>query len=195
MTFFKISLRAILLVACIAVLIPGANAQYRAGVQGSVVDSQGASVSGALVTLKNQETNISKQFTTGDDGVYSFTGLPPAQYTIIVEKQGFKKKTIDKVAISAEETRGINVTMDVAAAAGDSALADRTWVLLTEAPEGGWGLSGHANTNGELVSAARAQIAQPSRSSHSVSTSPYAQAGLYDRVEVHTWRFGGRPKN
>jgi len=47
--------------------------------------------------------------------------LPPAQYTIIVEKQGFKKKTIDKVAISAEETRGINVTMDVAAAAGRKA--------------------------------------------------------------------------
>jgi phenylpyruvate tautomerase PptA (4-oxalocrotonate tautomerase family) len=48
----------------------------------------------------------------------------------------------------------------IAAAAGDAALAGRTWVLLTEAPEGGWGLSGHANTNGELVSAARAQIAE-----------------------------------
>jgi phenylpyruvate tautomerase PptA (4-oxalocrotonate tautomerase family) len=48
----------------------------------------------------------------------------------------------------------------VAAAAGDPTLADRTWVLLTEAPDGGWGLSGHANTNEELVSAARAQIAE-----------------------------------
>ena len=48
----------------------------------------------------------------------------------------------------------------VAAAAGDPSLADRTWVLLTEAVEGGWGLAGHANTNGELVAAARAQIAQ-----------------------------------
>ena len=48
----------------------------------------------------------------------------------------------------------------VAAAAGDPALADRTWVLLTEAPEGGWGLWGHAHTNAELVTAARAQIAE-----------------------------------
>jgi phenylpyruvate tautomerase PptA (4-oxalocrotonate tautomerase family) len=48
----------------------------------------------------------------------------------------------------------------VAAAAGDPTLADRTWVLLTEAPDGGWGLAGHANTNAELVSAARAQIAE-----------------------------------
>ena len=44
-------------------------------------------------------------------------------------------------------------------AAGDPALANRTWVLLTEAPDGGWGLWGHAHTNDELVAAARAQIA------------------------------------
>ena len=48
----------------------------------------------------------------------------------------------------------------VAEAAGDPSLAERTWVLLTEAPEGGWGLAGHANTNAELVAAARAQIAE-----------------------------------
>ena len=48
----------------------------------------------------------------------------------------------------------------IAKAAGDPALAGRTWVLLTEAPQGGWGLSGHANTNDELVRAARAQIAE-----------------------------------
>ncbi|MEA2494885.1 MAG: hypothetical protein QOJ29_2796, partial [Thermoleophilaceae bacterium] len=39
----------------------------------------------------------------------------------------------------------------VARAAGDDTIIDRTWVLLTEAPDGGWGLSGHANTNAELV--------------------------------------------
>ena len=48
----------------------------------------------------------------------------------------------------------------VAAAANDPTLVDRTWVLLTEAVEGGWGLHGHANTNAELVTAARAQIAE-----------------------------------
>jgi len=48
----------------------------------------------------------------------------------------------------------------VAAAAGDPSLTGRTWVLLTEAVEGGWGLAGHANTNAELVDAARAQIAE-----------------------------------
>jgi phenylpyruvate tautomerase PptA (4-oxalocrotonate tautomerase family) len=48
----------------------------------------------------------------------------------------------------------------VAEAAGDPTRTERTWVLLTEAPEGGWGLAGHANTNAELITAARAQIAE-----------------------------------
>jgi phenylpyruvate tautomerase PptA (4-oxalocrotonate tautomerase family) len=51
------------------------------------------------------------------------------------------------------------LTALIATAAGDPALPERTWVLLTEAPEGGWGLNGHANTNDELIAAARAQIA------------------------------------
>ena len=51
------------------------------------------------------------------------------------------------------------LTAIIAAAAGDPTLADRTWVLLTEAPDGGWGLKGHADTNEELVLAARAQLA------------------------------------
>ncbi len=48
-------------------------------------------------------------------------------------------------------------------AAGDAALARRTWVLLTEATPGGWGLWGHAHTNEELVAAARAEIASLQR--------------------------------
>jgi phenylpyruvate tautomerase PptA (4-oxalocrotonate tautomerase family) len=51
----------------------------------------------------------------------------------------------------------------VAAAAGDASINVRTWVLLTEAVEGGWGLAGHANTNAELIAAARAQIAELQR--------------------------------
>jgi phenylpyruvate tautomerase PptA (4-oxalocrotonate tautomerase family) len=51
-------------------------------------------------------------------------------------------------------------TAMIADAAQDPALAGRTWVLLTEAVPGGWGLGGHANTNDELVAAARRQIAE-----------------------------------
>lgn len=58
------------------------------------------------------------------------------------------------------------LTRIIAQAAGDPTLAERTWVLLTEAPNGGWGLKGRANTNDELVAAARAEIASLAAQSH-----------------------------
>ena len=51
----------------------------------------------------------------------------------------------------------------IAKAAGDPTLVERTWVLLTESPEGGWGIGGHANTGAEIAQLARAQIASLSK--------------------------------
>ena len=48
----------------------------------------------------------------------------------------------------------------VAAAADDPTLAERTWVLLTESAEGGWGINGHANTGPDIAQAARSQLAE-----------------------------------
>src|SRR5580700_3699196 len=45
----------------------------------------------------------------------------------------------------------------VAAAAGDPTLTDRTWVLISESPEGGWGINGHANTGADITALARSQ--------------------------------------
>jgi phenylpyruvate tautomerase PptA (4-oxalocrotonate tautomerase family) len=43
----------------------------------------------------------------------------------------------------------------VASAAGDPTLAERTWVLIYESPDGGWGIAGHANTGADITSQAR----------------------------------------
>jgi phenylpyruvate tautomerase PptA (4-oxalocrotonate tautomerase family) len=48
----------------------------------------------------------------------------------------------------------------VATAAGDSSLTERTWVLITESPEGGWGINGHANTGADIAAAARRALAE-----------------------------------
>jgi phenylpyruvate tautomerase PptA (4-oxalocrotonate tautomerase family) len=50
----------------------------------------------------------------------------------------------------------------VAAAAGDPTVAERTWVLLTESPEGGWGIAGHANTGEDIAAAARRELTEQS---------------------------------
>jgi phenylpyruvate tautomerase PptA (4-oxalocrotonate tautomerase family) len=47
----------------------------------------------------------------------------------------------------------------VAAAAGDPAVVRRTWVVITESPDGGWGIGGHAYTSAEIRDAARRELA------------------------------------
>ncbi len=34
-----------------------------------------------------------------------------------------------------------------------------TWVLITESPDGGWGINGHANTGADIAEAARRELA------------------------------------
>ena len=60
-------------------------------------------------------------------------------------------------------------TQLIADAAGDPGLTSRTWVLLTEAISGGWGIGGHAYTNDEIVAGARAQLAELSGKGQSLS--------------------------
>jgi phenylpyruvate tautomerase PptA (4-oxalocrotonate tautomerase family) len=51
-----------------------------------------------------------------------------------------------------------DLTEIVAAAAHDPSLANRTWVLIYESPEGGWGIHGKANTGADIAQAARAEL-------------------------------------
>ncbi|MGC1169214.1 MAG: carboxypeptidase-like regulatory domain-containing protein [Candidatus Acidiferrales bacterium] len=92
---------------------PAAKAQYRAGLQGVVLDAQGAAVEGATVTLTNSETNHSQETTSGSGGVYTFSSLPPGNYTVAVEKKGFKKNVLENVSIAGEQIQALNVTLEL----------------------------------------------------------------------------------
>lgn len=105
--------RAVVFTACAAFLSAAAHAQYRASIQGVVTDPQGAAVSGATVTLKNLGTNQTLTATTDDNGIYNFNALPPDQYSLTVEKAGFKKKVLDKVGVIAEQANAVNIQLEV----------------------------------------------------------------------------------
>jgi hypothetical protein len=109
----KFSLRALGIFACLTFFLCSAHAQYRASIQGVVTDPQGELVSGAAVTLTNHETGQTQTITTNDSGLYNFGGLPPSQYTLTVEKSGFKKKVIDNVGVIAEQGNAVNIQLEV----------------------------------------------------------------------------------
>lgn len=106
--FFRLSL----FTAAIALSSIIANAQFRAGVQGTVTDTAGAVVPGANVTLTNKETGQTQQTVTTDAGFYRFSALPPGMYTLTVEQQSFKRRVVDDVKVDAESVRGVDVQLE-----------------------------------------------------------------------------------
>ena len=61
--------------------------------------------------------------------------------------------TTNAGALNREQQLGLvkDITRLIAEAAGDASLEGRTWVALSEAVQGGWGIAGHAYTNDEIV--------------------------------------------
>jgi Carboxypeptidase regulatory-like domain len=85
-----------------AVMAPSLMAQslVSGDMTGTVTDPSGAVLSGASVTLKSDATGQTRSTTTGSNGNYRFSLLPPGNYTITVNMTGFSK---------AEEKASVNV--------------------------------------------------------------------------------------
>ena len=88
------------------------QAQFRAGVQGTVTDNGGGTVAGATVTLTSKETNRSQQAQTSDEGFYRFTNLAPGLYSITIEQKGFKKRVVNDLQVDAESVKGQDVSLE-----------------------------------------------------------------------------------
>jgi hypothetical protein len=101
-----------ILLSCCAV---SAYAQFKASLQGTVLDPKGGVVAGAKVTVTNQDTGTTRDTAASAEGFYRISELPPGRYTVTVEAAGFKKVTSKNVEVKAEEPRGFDVTLEVGA--------------------------------------------------------------------------------
>lgn len=90
-----------------------ASAQYNATIQGTVTDKSGAAVPNAKVTVTNQATQVSAQTTTSSSGGYTIGQLPPGNYTVTVEAQGFEKSETRDVVVLGEQVRGLDISVQV----------------------------------------------------------------------------------
>jgi Carboxypeptidase regulatory-like domain len=90
----------LLLTAWIWALSFPVNALGQSGtssVHGTVLDPQGQVITGASVSLTNEERNFLRTQKSNESGGYAFTAVPPGLYRIEVEVLGFRKLTIEEV--------------------------------------------------------------------------------------------------
>src|SRR4051794_27351869 len=84
----------------------------KGGINGTVVDPNGAAVPGAMVTVTNLGTNQTVKATTGDTGAFSVSSLDPVTYSVLIEAKGFKKAVLDKVKVDTASVATANVMLE-----------------------------------------------------------------------------------
>ncbi len=105
----------LLLFAAALIATPSAMAQSTAILQGTVMDSKGAVVPNATVTVRNRSTSFERTTQTDSDGNYLVAALPVGVYSVEVKVEGFKTQVADQVTIEVAKTVVQNFTMDVGA--------------------------------------------------------------------------------
>ena len=82
----------------------------------TVTDSTGASVETAKVTVTNEGTNVSLASTTSSAGTYVFPNLAIGNYTVSVERDGFKKYVGKGVKVESNQVAEAKVLLEELAA-------------------------------------------------------------------------------
>jgi Carboxypeptidase regulatory-like domain/TonB dependent receptor len=91
------------------------NQQVAATLSGAITDPTGLVLNDAKVTLTSAQNGITRRYVTQSDGLYSFTLLPAAVYTLEVDVTGFKDYKQHGISLEAGQTVQQNVRLSVGA--------------------------------------------------------------------------------
>ena len=88
----------------------------RGAVHGTLYDASHAVVAGAKVTLANTSTGFRREMTTTGDGGYDFEAVPPGEYTLVAEAQGFAITNVKGIVVNVGASLPLDVTMPLKSA-------------------------------------------------------------------------------
>ncbi|HEX8151358.1 MAG TPA: TonB-dependent receptor [Pyrinomonadaceae bacterium] len=87
--------------------------ESRGRITGTVTDPNKAAVPGATVTVSDPARGTNNSLTTNDEGFFQAPYLLPGTYQVIVEVSGFKKYIQDGVVLQINETRDLDITLEL----------------------------------------------------------------------------------
>jgi hypothetical protein len=90
-----------------------AHAQVSAALSGVVTDESGAVISGAIVTVRNLETEAQRTAVTDAGGHYRFVELPVAEYELGVKKEGFQRAVRAGIHLAVGQEAAVDFTLMV----------------------------------------------------------------------------------
>jgi TonB family protein len=93
----------------------GGMAQTQGEITGVITDSRGAGIRGANVIVTNTTTGATRTVTSNDAGVYRFSALLPAIYTLRIDKPGFRTARRSGIQVQVEQGVRLDVTLEIGA--------------------------------------------------------------------------------
>jgi hypothetical protein len=100
------------LVAILFLVAPLQGQTVSGTVTGTVIDSSGAIIPGATVTVKNTDTGGARTGVTNGAGYFSIPALPPGPYLLDVKIKGFQEET-SSLTVSVGQTLSVSLKMQV----------------------------------------------------------------------------------
>ena len=123
--------KAIVAIAvCVALWTP-AYAQTLGTITGEVKDTSGAVIPGATVTAQNVATNATRVQNSNEAGAFTFPAMPPGDYTVKAELQGFKTAQ-NKVELHVEQSVRVSFTLEVGGITETTEVTGTSPLLSTE---------------------------------------------------------------
>src|SRR3954469_2176483 len=109
-------IRSIAFALLLSFVLPPASAraqQFKANINGTVVDTQGALIPGVTVTVRNTETNVAIDSVTDSSGGFAVKDVVPGKYSITAALPGFKRFVREGIVLHTAETATITVRLDL----------------------------------------------------------------------------------
>ncbi|MEZ5354342.1 MAG: carboxypeptidase regulatory-like domain-containing protein [Bryobacteraceae bacterium] len=126
---FRAALCAFTVTALLASAV-SAQTQF-ASVRGVVEDGTGAVIPGAALTLTNIDQNRPWTTRTNESGAYVLQQIPPGNYTLEVEAQGFKKFSRAGLILQVAQIAELNIAMEIGAVTETVQVSAETPLLET----------------------------------------------------------------
>jgi hypothetical protein len=106
----------LLSVVSLLLLLPAAHAQNpTATLVGTVQDTSGAVIPGAAVVARNVATNLQRTALSGNNGEFTIPNLPPGQYAVFAEKEGFRRLEQTGIELQIDDTVRLTLQLQVGA--------------------------------------------------------------------------------
>ncbi len=126
-------MRAITTIAILFICVVAALGQTnKGGISGTVLDSNGAAVKGANVTITNVGTGQSVTVTTTDSGSFTVQSLDPVSYRVSVEAPGFKRGVVETLKVDTATVASAIITLEAGAVSEMVTINSETSLLNTE---------------------------------------------------------------